>query len=131
MLSPQQQRLVAALLSTPSITMACKRARVATRTYRDWWNNKPEFRDAVRQAGRDAVARAGVALQALCSRAAVTLAKALRGQAKPVQVKAAIAVLDRAAQATAVQELTARVEALERSQPCSPAFITSRNVSSN
>jgi hypothetical protein len=121
--------MVQALLTTPTVKAACKKARVADRTYRAWAAGCPAFRDAVRDAGREAVAQAGVALQALCGRAVATLGRALRGKAKPVEIKAAVAVLDRAGQAATVAELIGRIEALERAQPCRPALTNSRNGS--
>jgi hypothetical protein len=128
MLTPRQTQLVAALLTRPTVRAACKKARVSVRSYNEW-AHQPEFRDAVRAAGREAVERAGVALQGLCARAVATLGRGMRGKATPAAIKAAVAVLDRAGQAATVAELLGRIEALERAQPCRPAFTSSRNGS--
>jgi hypothetical protein len=119
MLTARQERLVAALLGTATARAACRRAGVAERTYRQW-SQLPEFREAVRAAGRAATERAWTALQGLTTRAAATLARAMRGKATPVAVKAALGVLDRAGQLVTVHDLLARVEALEASQKCPP-----------
>jgi hypothetical protein len=121
--------MVQALLTTSSITAACKKARVATRTYRAWAAGCPEFRDSISATGREAVRNAGIALQALCGRAVATLGRALKGKATPVEVKAAVAILDRAGQVATVEEMVTRIEALERAQPCRPAFTRSTNGS--
>jgi hypothetical protein len=113
MLSPKQEQLVAALLTTPTVTGACRKVGVSIRTYNSW-AHQPAFREAVRQAARDAHGRAGLALAGLSGRAAATLAKGMQEKASPSAIKAAVAVLDRAAQFVVTQDIEARLAAVER-----------------
>src|SRR5256885_1412808 len=53
MLTPRQARLISALLASSTIRAACRRAKVSERAYRKW-KERPEFRDALVAAQRDA-----------------------------------------------------------------------------
>src|SRR4051794_33895312 len=95
MLTPKQARLVEALLAAPTVRVACQRAKVAERSYRDW-AKQDEFAEVLATARKAALAEAVGVLQGLMTPAARTLRKCLRSNRDGDRIKAAVAILDRA-----------------------------------
>jgi hypothetical protein len=112
-LTARQQRVIAALLASRSITEAANVVGVNERTVRRWLE-QPPFRDALHEAQRAVLRNALGRLQAMTMRAADTLESLLSAQSEPVRVAAAKEILLRAVDATAIVELEERVERLER-----------------
>jgi hypothetical protein len=112
-LSARQQRVIAALLASRSITEAASMVGINERSVRRWLE-QAHFRDALREAERAVLRNALGRLQAMTMRAADTLESLLSAQSEPVRVAAAKEILLRAVDATAIVELEERVERLER-----------------
>jgi hypothetical protein len=112
-LTPKQERAVDALLAEATLERAAARAGVNERTLRRW-RQEPAFRAAELAARREVVERAQTVVQQLTTAAALALHRNLTCGKPNVEVRAAVAVLDQAAKAVELQELVARVEALEQ-----------------
>jgi hypothetical protein len=111
MLSPEQLQLVEAIVSSGTIRAACRRVNVPERTARDW-RKLPEFKEALDSARKEAFREAVGRLKGLAGAAVGTLAKMLRSRDE-VAVRAAIALLKEGTRAVELDELVARIEALE------------------
>jgi len=114
-LSPRQQAFVTALLTAPTITHAMAAAKVPERTaYR--WLADPIFLAAYRQAKRDALGHATGRLAVLADEAVETVQAILKDPEAPATVRlaAAKAVLDTALKVAEVEDLQARIKALEQ-----------------
>ena len=112
-LTPRQERALTALLSEPNVRAAALQSGTAERTlYR--WLADPTFRTAYRQCSRRLLEDATGRLRAVAGEALETLRTALQAGNEHVRVRSAVALLELAVKVE-VDELAARVEALERS----------------
>ena len=115
-LGRKKSNAIVALLSQRNVEEAARAAGVPPRTlYR--WLKEPEFRAAYREARRDALAQAGARLQQMSTAAVSTLGKIMVDPKAPAasRVRAAHSVLEQAARAIEIEDLEARLAALELS----------------
>ena|SRR3712207_1012470 len=113
-LTPKQEKAVACLLATATITDAAQRAGVGETTlYR--WLKEPDFAAAYRDARREAVGQAIARLQHLSAAAAFVLATTMAERSTPaiVKVQAASKILDLAIRTVELEDLEERIAALE------------------
>jgi len=117
-LTPQQEKALLALLTKPTITDAAKAAAVH-RVLLHRWLKQEVFATAYREARRDVVQHAISRLQRACDLAVDTLESvAGDGNAPPAaRVSAARTILDLSLKAVELEDLAARVGALEALQP--------------
>ena len=110
----KKEEAIAALLTQRNIEEAAKAAGIAPNTLLKWLK-EPEFQTAYRDARRDAFRQAVARLQQGTSAAATTLLKTMIDQATPasVKVRAAEAIFNHAAKAIEIEDIDARVTALE------------------
>ena len=111
----KKEQAIAALLTQRSIDEAARAVDIATRTL--WrWLQVPEFKAAYLRARREAVGQATARLQQGSGAAASTLLKIMLDQNAPAasRVRAADCVLTHAAKAIELEDIEARVSALER-----------------
>jgi hypothetical protein len=114
-LSRKQEEAIVALLSTRSVEEAARACNTPVRTlYR--WLDQPDFDRAYRVARRKAFGQATARLQHGSSAAATTLLKVMLDPSRPAstKVRAAECVLTHAAKAIEIEDVEARVEALEQ-----------------
>jgi hypothetical protein len=111
-LSRKQDAAVAALLSCPTVKKAAERAGIHYRTLKGWLQ-LPGFQRAYRDAKRRVVEQGLTLLQRTATRAAATLKRNLTCGNPAVEVRAALGVLDQAQKGIEMDELVARIEALE------------------
>jgi hypothetical protein len=117
-LGRKKEEAILALLSTRSIEEAARACNTPPRTlYR--WLSEPEFDKAYRAARRKAFGQATARLQHGASAAATTLLKVMLDPATPAstRVRAAEGVLGQAAKAIEIEDVEARVAALEQAAP--------------
>ena len=110
----RQQTGVLALLSTPTVRAAAHEAQVGEATLRRWLGQAP-FIAAYREARYQVMAEAFAQLQKACTRAVTTLLEVMEGEHTPeaVRCRAAHSVLDLAMKARSVEDLEARIAAIE------------------
>jgi hypothetical protein len=113
-LTAKQEKAIAALLTEPSVAAAAAKAGIATSTLFGWLRD-PTFDTAYRTARRAAVGHAIARLQQLSSVAVVVLATVMADKNTPASVRVAAAskLLDMALRAVEIEDLEARVAALE------------------
>ena len=114
-MSRKQEQAIIALLQMPTITEAAKQACIGEATL--WrWMQHPEFQASYRGAKRQAVANAIARLQQASSEAVETLQRVMNDPEAPANacVSAAKIVLDMALKGSEIDDLSARVEQLER-----------------
>jgi hypothetical protein len=111
----KKEEAIAALLSQRNIEEAAKAAKIGTNTLLRWLQI-PEFQAAYRDARRQAFGQAVARLQQGTSAAAATLLKTMIDANTPasVKVRAAEAIFNHAAKAIEIEDIEARVAALER-----------------
>lgn len=116
-LAPKHERAIAALLSEPTIELAAKKAGVSSATVYRWLKDAP-FAAAYREARRQAVQQAIAHLQQISSAAVRALQDVMSDADSPAsaRVTAAKTILDLTFRAVELEDLTARVEALETLQ---------------
>lgn len=114
-LSALQEKTIAALLSEPTIEAAAKRIGISARTINEWMRTVPEFEADYRAARREAVQQAITRLQQSSSEAAGVLIALMRNTRAPsyARLAAASKVLDMAVKAVELDDIMARLEALE------------------
>lgn len=105
-------RAIAALLTAPSVSAAAKSCGIGRRTLERWMREEA-FRDAHRRASRRLLGDSVCRLRAATGEALTVLTKALRDRSAAVRVRAARIIVEVALR-TDVDELSARVDALER-----------------
>lgn len=113
-LPAQHEAVLAALLAQPTIQTAAKQAKVSEATvYRCLRDD--EFKTRYRKARTEIVEHAIVQLQRDAATATKTLRAVCEDKDAPAsaRVAAAKAILDGAVKAVELQDLTARIEALE------------------
>jgi len=113
-LGRKQEEAIVALLSQRNIEDAAHATGVVARTLIRWLK-LPEFRIAYREARRTASSQSIARLQQGSSAAATTLLKIMLDVNAPAstRVRAADSVLDHAAKAIEIEDIEARVAALE------------------
>lgn len=111
----KQEEAIAALLTQRNVEEAAKSINVATKTLIRWMK-LPEFQKAYRDARRAAFGQPIARLQQLSSAAVSVLGKVLIDPNTPAstKVRAVDSVLNHATKAIEVEDLAARIEALEQ-----------------
>ena len=112
----KQEEAVVALLSNRNIEDAARACNIPARTiYR--WLREPAFDAAYRLARRQAFGQSIARLQQASSAAATTLMKVMVAPETPAstRVRAAESILTHAAKAIEIEDIEARVAAVERS----------------
>lgn len=114
-LGRKQEEAIAALLTQRNTEEAARAVGVAPKTLLRWMK-LPEFQAADREARRAAFAQSIARLQQASSAAASTLLKVMVDPSTPAstRVRAAESVLTHAAKAIEIEDLDARVTALEQ-----------------
>jgi hypothetical protein len=114
-LGRKQEEAIAALLTHRNIEEAAGAAGIGARTLLRWLK-LPEFQNAYRQARREVYGQAVARLQQGTSAAAATLLKVMIDPSTPasVRVRAADSVFNHAAKAIEIEDIEARVAALEQ-----------------
>jgi hypothetical protein len=115
-LGRKKEEAIVALLSQRSVEEAARIVNVPARTlYR--WLKEPEFNAAYREARRAAFSQSVARLQQMSAAAVSTLGKIMVDASAPAasRVRAAHSVLDHAAKAIEIEDLEARLAALELS----------------
>jgi hypothetical protein len=116
-LSRKQEQAMTALVTCPSITEATAQCELAEVTLRRWL--KPEgFQAAYREVRRTVVQHAIVQVQRATGEAVETLRHVMHdaGASASARVSAAKAILDTAVKAVELENLEARIAALEAAQ---------------
>jgi hypothetical protein len=115
-LTPVQEKAITALLAEPTIAKAAEATGVTERTIYRWMTNDPEFGAAYRKARREAFGQAVGLSQRLAPMAVTTLAKVMSdaGASHSARVSAATNLLRFGREAIELEDIAARVEALER-----------------
>jgi hypothetical protein len=113
-LTAKQHKAIAVLLAEPTIKAAAAALGVGERTIHTWLGD-PTFDEAYRKARRDAVRQAVAQLQRSASGAAATLTTIAESPAAKGsdRVAAARAILDYAIRGVELEDLEARIAALE------------------
>jgi hypothetical protein len=110
----KMEAAVAALLTQRNIEEAAKAAGISARTLMRWLK-LPEFQAAYREARKAAYSQAVAKLQQGATAAATTLLKVMVDQSTPasVKVRAAECVMTHSSKAIEIEDIEARVSALE------------------
>jgi len=113
----KQEDAIAALLTQRNVEEAARAAGIGARTLLRWLK-LPEFQTAYRQARREAFGQAIARLQQGTSPAATTLLKVMIDPATPasVKVRAAEVIFNHAAKSIEIEDIDARVTALEQAE---------------
>jgi integrase len=110
----RKEAAIIGLLLEPSFEKAAKRAGVSESTL--WrWLRLPEFQEAYRSARRESVSQAIGALQRASSEAVEALRKIMKNTKAPAtaRVNAARSILEFAIKGMEIEDILARLEALE------------------
>jgi hypothetical protein len=113
-LTRKQDTLMSALLTAPRLMAAAKQAGLSEVTA--WrWLKQDAFQTAYREARRAIVQHAITQVQQVTSEAVATLRKVMKETAHPTSAKvsAAKTVLETAMKAVALEDIEARITALE------------------
>lgn len=115
-LSPKQHRAISALLTSPNVKAAAAAAQVGERTLWRWLQDDPSFIEAYRAARERIVGQAVAVIQGLMGEAAGTLRAVMSDTEAPssARVSAAKTALDMGLRAKEVDELEARILAIEK-----------------
>lgn len=114
-LTSKQDLAITALLGQPTIAAAAKAAGISERALYNWLK-EPAFQDAYRLARREAVSQAVAQLQRHAGAAAAELGKLVSGfgGVKPeIRLAAARTILEMAIKSVEIDDLQARIAALE------------------
>jgi hypothetical protein len=114
-LTPAQHKAVSALLTEPSVRKAAEAAGVQERRlYR--WLKEPDFAEAYRTARREATQQAIARLQQASGAAVSILLTLMARDTSPpaIRLAAARTVLEMAVKSVELEDLAARLEALEQ-----------------
>ena len=114
----KMEEAIHALCTKRTIEEAAKSIGVGKQTLIRWLK-RPDFRAAYLEARRQAVSQANARLQQAASAAAATLVNLTLDPATPAaaRVRAADCILDRAQRAIEFEDITVRLDALERANP--------------
>jgi hypothetical protein len=107
-----QEKAIAALIDCNTMAAAAKRAGIDVRSLRRWLD-EPEFAKAYRIARGRLVTDVVASLQKAGGAAVAVLKQNLKRGPIPARTKAALGLLDRLFRGTELQDVIARVEALE------------------
>jgi hypothetical protein len=113
-LGRKQEEAIGALLTQRNVEEAARAAGIGTRTLLRWLQ-LPEFQKAYREARRAAFSQSIARLQQGASAAATTLLKTMIDPNTPAstRIRAAECVLNHATKAIEIEDIEARVTALE------------------
>jgi hypothetical protein len=114
-LRPKQQEAILALLTTTNVEQAARAVNITPRTlYR--WQQEPAFDKAYRKARRDAFGQGAARLQQASGAAVSSILKIMVDQhaAASTKLRAADMVLTHGAKAIEIEDIEARVAALEQ-----------------
>jgi phage terminase small subunit len=116
-LSRKQDQVITALVTCTSITEAAAQCGLADVTLRRWLKQEP-FQAAYREARRAVVQQAIVQIQRATAEAVETLRTVMQDTAAPAgaKVSAAKTILETAVKAVELEDLEARIVALEAAQ---------------
>lgn len=112
-LKPLQGKLLAELLTAPSVDAAAKRAGCSRRTATRWLHEDAAFRGALQTAKQESVDQAVTLLATLAGAAVSTLARNLQADEPAVQVRAAGKLLECLLRVREHTELVSRIALLE------------------
>jgi phage terminase small subunit len=114
-LTRRQEAFIAILLNSPTILQAARTAGIAEVTARRWLK-EPSFQEAYRTARRHVVQHAVARVQQATCMAVETLEAIMQDSEAPAsaRVSAAKAVLEMAIKAVELEDLEARITALEQ-----------------
>jgi alpha-beta hydrolase superfamily lysophospholipase len=122
-LRARQGRAILSLLSEPNVQAAARASRVGDRTLRRWLSEDGRFQAAYREARSVALGQATARLQAAAGEAVDTLKELMALKARPdVRARAALGVLAAAMKVEELDNLVARVEALEQRSNARPVL---------
>jgi len=111
----RQEQAIVALLENPTLEKAAAALDVSSVTL--WrWMQKPEFQEAYRKARREAFAQSVARLQHASQAAVGTLLRVMTDRDAPAasRVRAADVVLQTALRGMEVEDISARLDRLER-----------------
>ncbi|HEY3228203.1 MAG TPA: hypothetical protein VGJ87_03225 [Roseiflexaceae bacterium] len=112
-LSAKQYNAIAALMTQPSVRQACEFCNIPERTMYRWLKDKP-FADEYRAARREAVSQAISQVQQYSSAMVRELCRlAFTARSEAIRLGAVSKGLDLAIKAAELDDLMARLEALE------------------
>ena len=114
-LTPKQHKALAALLTEPTLSAAAAKVGIGERTLHSWLA-EPAFKAAYLDVRREAVGQAIARLQQLSSGAVAVLAQVAADKQAPASARVAAAskILDTAIKAVELEDLEARIAALEQ-----------------
>lgn len=121
-ITPDQERAITALLTEPTVAKAAVAANVGERSIYRWLRDDEKFQQAYRDARRDAFGAAAGVAQRLAPNALVVLAKIMNdtNANHSARVAAAAQVLKFGREALELDDMVARIEALERASQNQP-----------
>lgn len=113
-LTPKQEEAIVALLNQPTVRAACEAIGVGERTIHRWLDD-PAFAEAYRRARRETFRQAIGLTHKYAALAVQTLAKVMADPKAPhgAKVSAAARLLEFSREALELDDLAARVDALE------------------
>jgi hypothetical protein len=111
-LTRRQDQAIAALLTQPTLAKAAAECGVGERTLRRW-TKEPLFAAAYQEARRQFLEMSLGRLQRASGRAVTRLIRLVDSPDARVATRAALGVIDRAVKAAELQDVLARLEALE------------------
>ncbi len=113
-LTPKQQRALTALLSEPTVLRAAQASGIGERTLHTWIRSEP-FTSEYRNARREMVAHATIRLAVGAEKAVMVLEAVMYDKSTPaaVRVSAAKVYLDYVYKSVELEDITARLDALE------------------
>jgi hypothetical protein len=111
-LTRRQERLILALVGSPTIKRACQRVGIEPRTYRAW-KHQPGFAAALAAARGAAFCDGLERVKASAGRACRTLNKCLVAKDAGDRIRASKVLLDVALKSVELLDLVKRVQALE------------------
>ena len=117
----KKEEAIVALPSQPGVEQAARVVGIGPKTLLRWLQN-PEFKAAYHEARREAFGQATSRLQQASSAAVSTILKIMLDQTAPVssRLRAAESVVAHAAKAIEIEDIEARVAALESAQSMMP-----------
>src|SRR5580704_4943340 len=115
-LKPKQEAAILALLTARTVEEAASTAGVPPRTLHRWMR-EPVFDAGLREAKRAAFGQGIARLHQMCSAAVTTLGRVMVDAKTPpaTKVRAADSILNHTARASEIEDVEARVSALEAS----------------
>ena len=116
-ITAKQEKAITALLTEISVVAAADKCGISLRTM-FLWLKEPQFSETYRNARRDATSQAIARLQQNSSDAVTVLVDIMKDATAPktIRVTAASKVLDIAIKSVEIDELAARLDALEAAQ---------------